>query len=257
MEELLRQQAAINLFLLGFLEMHGLDRACWIGASQDEELAGVALLVPGRLLVPYCPNPEHGAAIGRFMRPRYRPCMVVGPRAECDTLWSAWSELPAQRSYDQRLYVCTEPPKGLDPTGFRQARLDEAPVVAHNSGQMEQEDLGRNPHEADPEMHTRVVRDRIEAGRTWVIEQDGSIVFQINVGTQTALGCQVGGTWVPPDHRGQGLATIGMRAVCRLLLRDHPRITLHVNEANTPAVVVYERSGFVRDAPFRLMTVLD
>lgn len=119
---------------------------------------------------------------------------------------------------------------------------------------MEVEDLGRSPL-SDPEAHEAAVRERIRNGKTWVIERDGRIVFQINVGTATALGCQVGGTWVPRDLRGAGLATAGMRELCRRLLKRHPYVSLHVNEANTPAVRVYENAGFVRSAPYRLITV--
>ena len=63
------------------------------------------------------------------------------------------------------------------------------------------------------------------------------------------------GTWVPPGFRGHGYATEGVRALCQRLLDDHPVITLHVNEANHPAVRVYEKVGFVRTSPFRLLTV--
>jgi hypothetical protein len=80
-------------------------------------------------------------------------------------------------------------------------------------------------------------------------------LFTINVGTRSHLGCQIGGTYVPLAHRGKGLATAATAAVVRDLLKRHPRVTLHVNEANQPAVRVYEKIGFERSVPYRLATV--
>ena len=120
---------------------------------------------------------------------------------------------------------------------------------------MEAEDLGINPMDESPNAHERAVLQRITAGRTYVIEQDNTIVFQINIGSQTDWGCQVGGTYVPRKFRGRGIAQAAMKMLCQRLLRDHPRVTLHVNEANRPAVRAYERSGFEANAPYRLVVI--
>ena len=120
---------------------------------------------------------------------------------------------------------------------------------------MEREDLGIDPRVIEPEEHRKKVKERLTHGRTWVIERGGEYVFMVNVGTQSPMGAQIGGTWVPPENRGAGLATAGVAGVCRHLLNDHPRVTLHVNEANRPAVRCYERVGFRAADPFRLAVV--
>lgn len=256
-ERRLGDDVDVNLFLLGFVRAHSLDRAHWYGVVEGDEVRGVVLLVPDRLVVPWCPDPDDAAAIGRVLRDRFDPAMLVGPRAASDALWDAWTagEVEPDRFYDQRLYVLAERPPGPPAPGFRKARLSEWREIAHASGLMEHEDLGRNPHREYPALHERVVRERVRTGRTWVIERDGRLVFQINIGTALAEGAQIGGTWVPHARRGQGLATEGVRALCQHLLDHHPRVTLHVNEANTPAVRVYENVGFRRTEPFRLVTV--
>lgn len=263
---LLLRDPVVNLFLLGFLELHPLDRCAWIGAyrggaglGRGGSLTGVALLVPGRLVVPYAPDLADAAELGAHLKGRFDPTMVVGPRDASDALWQAWTRgrVRALRFYDQRLYTRAPLPgdEGAQDPALRLARPEEWREISEHSARMEIEDLGRDPRAESRSLHERVVRDRIDRGVTWVLEREGRIAFQINVGTATEHGCQVGGTFVPPELRGRGLAVDGMRAVCRRLLREHPLITLHVNEANAPAVRTYERVGFVRGAAFRLLTV--
>jgi predicted GNAT family acetyltransferase len=210
-------------------------------------------VLPDRLAVPYAPDPADAALLGAHVSSRHRPCLVVGPREACDRLFARWSPgLVARRVHDQRLYRLERMPAGPDPVGFRQATWEDRAVVALQSAAMEREDLGTD-RLGEADAHEQIVQDRIQAGRTWIIEREDRIVFQVNVGTTHDIGCQIGGTWVPPEHRGRGIATAGIAATCRRLLAAHPRVTLHVNEANRAAVRVYEKVGFVRDAPFRLL----
>jgi predicted GNAT family acetyltransferase len=191
-----------------------------------------------------------GKALGPFGPIR----MVVGPRQASDAFWHGLGDPEARIRYEQRLYVCTEVTPGPE-LEVRPATLAQADALADMAGQMMLEDLGEDPRVYDPEGHRRLVAERIRAGRTMIGTEGERIVFKVDVGTRFDRGCQVGGTFVPPDLRGRGLATRGMRAVCRRLLRVVPMVTLHVNEANLPAVRSYEATGFRRSAPFRLMTL--
>ncbi len=256
LQELLEEDLVVNLFLMGFLAAHPMDRAWWVGAIQDEKIIGCLLMLPGRLVVPYAPNPGVATLLGRALKGAWPPSLLVGPRVACDQIWEAWgAPVTPMRWYDQRLYTCREPSEEVAAPDLRPARDDEWDQVAAHAARMEREDIGLDPRADDPALHTSVVQERIRAGRTWVIDRGGEIVFQINVGTATPWGCQVGGTWVPPEHRGQGLATAGVSALTKHLLKEHQLVTLHVNEANTPAVRCYERNGFQRNAAYRLATL--
>lgn len=257
LEELLLQEPQVNLFLIGYADAVPLRRAVWYGVPDGPRLRAACLLLPGALLVPYAPFSESDAeAMGSTMRKRHRPTMLVGPRAASDALWDAFApDAPVDRRYDQRLYVCDEAPETGPVPGFRKATLADLPEVAEHARRMEFEDLGRWPDAADPVRWRSGIRRRIENGNTWIIHREGSLRFQIHVGTITAWGAQVGGTWVPPEDRGQGLATQGMLALGRAMLPGHRQLTLHVNEANEPAVRTYRRAGYREDVPFRLITL--
>ena len=252
---LLHQEPTQNLFLLGFLDAMSLTKGYWTGVVSEQRVLGVVLALHNRLVVPFCPEDGHAQRLADALRGRGLPQMMVGPRKTCDILWEAWAGgVSPYRWYDQRLYACFHPQAGDGIDGLRPALASEAERVATYAGAMEEEDLGRNPAKVQPELHLQVVRERIRLGKTWVVEQGGDIVFTITVGTATDLGCQVGGTYVPPTYRGRGIAAAAMRELCRRLLTRHGMVTLHVNEANTAAVRTYERSGFQPQAAFRLAT---
>lgn len=256
LEELLDEDRVQNLFLRSFLASQGMERGSWYGARAGDRIRGVVLLLPNRLTVPWVPRRQDAADIGLFLRGRHPPTMMVGPRDDVDHVWRSWApDVRPARFYHQRLYVCRTAPPGPSVPGFRKARTDEWPQIADHASRMELEDLGRDPAEDDAELHERVIKDRIAQGKTLVMERDGRIVFQINLGTTSADGCQVGGTYVPPRFRRRGLSIEGMRAAVRYLLRRYPLVSLHVNEANIAAVRAYERVGFTEYAPYRLLTV--
>jgi ribosomal protein S18 acetylase RimI-like enzyme len=250
-EELLQADPVANLFLLALLDQ-GPALWPWYGVrGDDERLVAVAVALP-TLVVPYATDPAYAAAIGVALRSVLTPDLLVGPRDDVDALLAAWTDAVPAVFYDQRLYVLDVEPAPRD-SGVRRAGLEHVGQVAELSAAMDREDLGRGP--ADARVHRAVVTDRIVDGRTWIAEREGRIVFLVHVGTRHHLGCQVGGTYVHPAHRGQGLATACMADVGRALLARHPLVTLHVNEANLPAVRVYEKVGFRRARPFRLAIV--
>lgn len=264
---LLEQDPVANLFLLGWLRSQDMTRAPWFGVVRRGELVAAALVVPERLAVPWAPAADDAADIGRRLKHLAQVAgMVIGPREACDALWAGWEPGRARLWYDQRLYVQEEAPGGPPVDGFRRAAMRDLDHLVLASARMEEEDLGRNPLDVDPVGHEAATRERIRSGRTWVVERDGELVFHIHAGTWIAEGCQVGGTYVAPAHRGQGLGTAGMRELGRTLLMPSPdgrhppdpdhvapaRVTLHVNEANTPAIRAYESAGYRRVHAFRL-----
>lgn len=247
LEELLAACPPTNLFLLGAAEDPTLS-ANWAAAFEGQTIRAV-LFALGGLLVP-AGDPTAGMALGEHVAPLFRPDLLVGPRAICDAMLPAFDSPPVQR-VAQRLYVCRT---AAQPDSGRLELADDRDVqeLARLGADMNAEDLGRTV--ADWKRHVGAVQARVTAGRVFVIRREGRIDFTVNVGTRHTFGCQIGGTYVRPEARGRGLATLGMADLSARLLRTWPIVTLHVREANAPAIRVYERVGFERDVPYRVAT---
>ena len=62
---------------------------------------------------------------------------------------------------------------------------------------------------------------------------------------------QIQGVYVPPEFRGQGLATRGMAAVVEIVRAEiAPTVSLYVNDWNHAARAAYARVGFEETARF-------
>ena len=245
LDELLLERPVSNLFLIALAD-GGLTPRTWAGAFEGERLLGVAAVIGG-LVVPAESIAGSGDLLGPLLRER-SPTLLVGASEPADGLLAHLP--PPTRCNDQRLYVCDTVPSGEGT--IERARPDEAEQLAELADAMNREDIGRGFE--DHQAHLAAVRQRIEAGRVWVARDAGQVVFTVNVGTRHGYGCQIGGTYVLPDRRGEGFASRGLSALLRHLLAQHPRVTLHVDERNAPAVRLYERTGFRADAAFRLAT---
>ena len=260
-EALLEATVAESIFLLGMLERRRIgvtaDEVWWGVKGADQRLIGLAFLGTGPTSAGpglwVCAGPEEvGAVLGKRLGSATLPAMCIGPRATVDALWVHLGSPPHRLAALSRVYACTDvlPSEGME---VRPATLADLDWVRRASVEMMMEDLGLDPRAPDPDTHETQVRASIKAGRTWVGTMEGVRVFRLEVGTRGQYGAQVGGTWVPPSHRGHGLGAQGMATVCAHLLRTMPRVALHVREENLPAIRCYTRIGFRPCSPLRLL----
>lgn len=251
---LLAEDPVMNLFLLAMLDAVQVDEVGWYGVRANGALRAACLVREAALAVPWAPDPDHAAALGAALRHVPAPRLVVGPRADVDHLWAAWRpDADVVRLHDQHMYVCDARGDAPPPRGFRLARPAEWPAITALSAAMEAEDTGRHPLLEDADAFVQTIRSRIAREATWVIDRGDGVQFVLHAGTRNALGAQIGGTFVPPAARRQGLATAGVRATTAALLRDVPVVTLHVDERNTPAVRTYQQANYRAYAPMRLL----
>jgi uncharacterized protein len=88
-------------------------------------------------------------------------------------------------------------------------------------------------------------------GRTWVIVEDGGLLFKAEVQADTPEVIYLEGVWVDPLVRGTGTGRKYMAELCRLMFARTRTVCLLVNEENERAHRFYRACGF------RLRSVYD
>ena len=171
--------------------------------------------------------------------------MIIGAERAVGELWDAVrARLPAPREDrpGQPVYVIDEPPEPGE-TGLRPATLGDLELLVPACAAAHEEELGVDPLARDANTFRRRTRAQIEEGRSWLWEEDGTILFKAEASTWTPAAVQLQQVWVDPEARGQGHARRGMRDLCRLLLERVPTVCLFVRPENTPALRLYESIG--------------
>ncbi|MGP5050361.1 GNAT family N-acetyltransferase [Brachybacterium alimentarium] len=187
---------------------------------------------------------------GRYVAARSRRCSsVVGERAAVEKLWGSLSDQwgPAVREYrwSQPLLVA-EGDVAVGPSGLRAALPGEEAAVFPAAVAMFREEVGVDPLLGDGGRSYRArVDGLIHYGRTYVVIEDGEVLFKADVGALFGPVAQIHGVWVRPDQRGRGLGRTAMADLVRQVRRDHaPQVTLYVNDFNEPARRAYAAAGF-------------
>lgn len=186
----------------------------------------------------------------RLRRWRSRCASLLGPTDQVMLLWSRleddWGPARAIRRH-QPLLSTTTPPSALgittDPR-VRPARPDEVDLVLPAAEHMFTGEIGYAPYSGSPRGYRQSLLSLIERGQTYVVVEDGRVVFKADVGS-LALDCaQIQGVWLAPDRRGRGLAVPMMAAVLEQVMAVHARqVTLYVNDFNAPARATYAACG--------------
>jgi RimJ/RimL family protein N-acetyltransferase len=196
-----------------------------------------------------------GQGCGRFAEAaaRGRARMIIGDERAVTELWDVLAGLlPAPRDDrpGQPVYAISEPPTSGD-TGLRVATEHDFDLLLPACAAAHKEEIGVDPMARDPDGFRWRTRSQIEEGRSWLWVEDGAIRFKAEASAWTPSAVQVQQVWVDPPERNHGYAQRGMRDLCRLLLRDVPRVCLFVRPENAPAIRVYEAVGMQRHGSYR------
>lgn len=209
-------------------------------------------------VVPVETTPASWAPLAAQVRKvRRRSASFLGPRDEVRGLWqSAGPDFPPPRAIraEQPLLATAVPPSrrgvALDPR-VRPATLDEVDLVLPAAEHMFTQEIGYRPYTGSPAFYRDSIRRLIAAGRTYVVIEDGQVIFKADVGSVALGACQVQGVWLTPRLRGRGLAASLMATALEQAMLDHaPLATLYVNDYNAPALATYRRIGMERVGTF-------
>lgn len=187
----------------------------------------------------------------RIRRWRGRVASLLGPREEVVDLWDAlephWGPPRAVRAH-QPLLATSTPPSALgvspDPR-VRLARADEVELILPAAVHMFTAEIGYAPFTGNSRGYRGSLAALVAQGHTYVVVEDGEVIFKTDVGS-LALGCaQLQGVWLAPRLRGQGLAGPMLASVMeQVMAGPAPMVSLYVNDFNAAALATYERLGF-------------
>lgn len=223
----------------------GLGR--FVGLVEDGKL--VALCHVGVNAVP------SGRGCGSFAHEvaRAAPRMVIGESRAVGELWTdASTRLPPPREDrpGQPVFVITEPPKA-GRTALRLATPDDFELLLPACAAAHEQELGMDPMRRDAEGFRWRTRSQIEDGRSWLWEEDGTILFKAEASAWTPAAVQLQQVWVDPLVRRSGFGARGLRDLCRLLLSAVPAVCLFVRSENAPAIRLYEAIGMEHVLDYR------
>jgi uncharacterized protein len=196
-----------------------------------------------------------GAGCSVFARAaaRGKPRMIIGDERAVGELWDVARHRMARPRADrpgQPVFVIEEPPPAGD-TGLRAATVDDLELLVPACARTHLEEIGVNPLRRDAEGFRWRTRAQIEEGRSWLWEQDGTILFKAEASAWTPGAIQIQQVWVDPEVRNRKNAQRGMRDLVRLLLERVPRVCLFVRAENASAIRVYETIGMRQTNTYR------
>ncbi|GMO27015.1 MAG: GNAT family N-acetyltransferase [Spirochaetaceae bacterium] len=86
-----------------------------------------------------------------------------------------------------------------------------------------------------------------------IAEYKGAVAGKINTNDTAYSHCQIGGVYVMPEFRGQGIANSMTGTFIRLLRAKKFGITLYVRKTNKSALRAYRNAGFKIEADYKII----
>jgi uncharacterized protein len=257
----LQKDVRQHLYLLGLLEEFGLEASprhpphVFWGRFDAGALTAV-LFVGGNggLVVPSASAPDLFAPLTEHLWETVRMKACLGERSAVDALVRLLGRGPPRVSLQQRLFTVS--PDDMGPftnPRLRLAREEDLPRLVPLAAGDVAERMGHRPLEEDPEGFAARVRRRVVAGRTYVLEEHGELVFKVDVGCRSQWGAELEGIHTHPAHRRRGHATLSLGQISRHLLSSLPRLALRVDAQDERMATLVRRVGYVTGPLQRLV----
>ena len=236
--------------MVGFISDNGLvsslNRGTFYGCrNRQGHIEGVALI--GHATLMETTTDRALEAFAEIAQQTSNTHMILGEQERINEFWNHYAE----GGQEMRL-ACRELLFELhwpiavheQVPGLRLATVDDLDLIMPVHAQMAFAETGVNPLEKDPEGFRQRCTRRIENGRTWVLVQNGALLFKADVISDTPEVMYLEGIWVTPDERGKDYGLRSMSQLAQTLLSRRQSLCLLVNEKNTAAQLFYKRAGY-------------
>jgi predicted GNAT family acetyltransferase len=173
--------------------------------------------------------------------------MIMGEKDRIADFWLSYSESGQQPRLACREWLLEIQASDLTidtVAGLRLASEDELEFVLPIQAQLALEESGVDPSKVDPDGFRKRCLRRIQQQRTWVLFENGKLIFKADVISETSHVIYLEGVWVREEARNDGAGTRCMAELSRRLLTKVNSLCLLANELNLPALAFYRKCGF-------------
>lgn len=248
--QFLSQRPIHTIAMMGLINDNGIvspfNRGTFYGCRDlNGQLEGVALV--GHATLMETVSDRALAALAHVARECPNTHMIMGEKDRVADFWSHYSEAGRRQRLACRewLFELSWPVEARERVdGLRLATADELELVMPVQAELAYAESGVNPLEVDPHGFRERCLRRIEQGRTWVVVENGLLVFKADVISKTPEVNYLEGIWLHEDRRNKNLGTRFMSELMRRLLENTKSVCLLVNETNEWAQRFYRKCGF-------------
>ena len=222
------------------------NRGTFYGCRDlNGQLEGVALV--GHATLMETVSDRALAALAKVARECPNTHMIMGEKERVADFWSHYANAGHRERLACRewLFEFSWPSEARAQVAeLRPANAEEIELVMPVQAELAFAESGVNPMEIDPQGFRERCLRRIEQGRTWVVVENGLLIFKADVISKTPEVVYLEGVWLREDRRHKNTGTRLMSELMRRLLEDTKSICLLVNETNEWAQGFYRKCGF-------------
>jgi len=246
----LSQRPIHTITMMGLIHDNGIvspfNRGTFYGCRDlNGQLEGVALV--GHATLMETVSDRALAALAQIARECPNTHMIMGEKERVADFWSQYAEAGRRQRLACRewLFELSWPVEAREAVdGLRPATAAELELVVPVHAELAYAESGVNPLETNPHGFRERCLRRIEQGRTWVVVENGLLVFKADVISKTPEVYYLEGIWLREDRRNKNLGTRFMSELMRRLLENTKSVCLLVNETNEWAQGFYRKCGF-------------
>ncbi|MBK5473940.1 MULTISPECIES: GNAT family N-acetyltransferase [Bacillus] len=235
----LKEEAAMNLFIIGDIEAFGYDtdfQELW-GAFKENGTLKSILLRFHETFIPYSKG-EFIVADYEALLSAYKPLKLSGKSTIVERFETAPS---VQLGAKNEMYFCeclndsNLPSTPIHET-IKLASLDDIERIMKLRS-----DIAEFPAANESE---KMLRQAIETntGRTYYIEKDGAIIASSSTSAENSLSAMVVGVCTHPNYRGNGYASLILQKMIQDFTKEGRTLCLFYN--NPAAGRIYKSLGF-------------
>ena len=248
--EFLAQRPIHTVTMTSLIHDNGLEsslnRGTFYGCRDFQgRLEGVALV--GHATLMETVSDRALAALAQVARQCSNTHLIMGEKERVADFWGHYAAAGRQQRLACRewLFELSWPVEAREPVeGLRPATTAELDLVMPVQAELAFAESGVNPMHVDPLGFRQRCLRRIEQGRTWVVIEDGKLIFKADIISRTPEVNYLEGIWIREERRASGSGLRFMSELMRRLLKETKSICLLVNETNQLAQNFYRKCGF-------------